>query len=81
LGVRESRPEDALVELRIVSGPDAGTVARAWRGALHIGSAPGAPLRIDDPYRVAASELAVEVEGAEDVRVRALVDGSSATLD
>lgn len=81
LVVRESRPEDALVELRIVSGPDAGTVARAWRGALHIGSAPGAPLRIDDPYRVAASELAVEVEGAEDVRVRALVDGSSATLD
>ncbi|GAA2079147.1 FtsK/SpoIIIE domain-containing protein [Pseudolysinimonas kribbensis] len=72
---------DSLVELRIVSGPDAGAVAPAWRGSITIGSAPDAGLRIDDGIRVRPIELVVDIETADAVTVRAAAETTTALLD
>ena len=77
----ETTPEDALVQLRVVSGEGAGTSVHAWRGIVTIGSSADAALRIDDRSRLAAIELVVDVAGADSVTVRPAGDATTATLD
>ncbi|MBW8816663.1 MAG: cell division protein FtsK, partial [Streptomyces sp.] len=77
----ETSPEDALVQLRIVSGEGAGTTLHAWRGLATIGSSADASLRIDDRTRLAATELIVDIAGAEAVTVRPAAAETAATLD
>lgn len=81
VAAHETRTDDSLVELRIVSGPDAGTVAPAWRGSVVIGSAPDATLRIDDAVRLGPAELVVDIETSDLVTVRAAGAGTTALLD
>jgi len=81
IGAYETTPDDALVQLRIVSGEGAGTALHAWRGIVTIGSAEDAALRIDDRFRVAATELIVEIAGADAVTVRPAGSTTDATLD
>ncbi|HXR44342.1 MAG TPA: FtsK/SpoIIIE domain-containing protein, partial [Pseudolysinimonas sp.] len=77
----ETTPEDALVQLRVVSGDGAGTTVHAWRGAVVVGSSPDATVRIDDRYRVAPVELLVQIDGADAVTVRPAGETTTATLD
>jgi len=81
LSAYETTPEDALVQLRIVSGEGAGTALHAWRGIVTIGSSADASLRIDDKFRLAAIELVVEIAGADSVTVRPAGATTGATLD
>ena len=81
LSAYETTPEDALVQFRIVSGEGAGTALHAWRGIVTIGSAADASLRIDDRFRLAATELVVEIAGADSVTVRPAGATTGATLD
>ncbi len=76
-----TNPEDALVQLRIVSGEGAGTALHAWRGIVTIGSSADAGLRIDDRFRLADIELVVDIEGADSVTVRPARAETAATLD
>jgi S-DNA-T family DNA segregation ATPase FtsK/SpoIIIE len=77
----ETTPEDALVQLRVVSGDGAGTALHAWRGITTIGSSADAALRIDDRSRLAAIELVVDIAGADSVTVRPAGAETAATLD
>ena len=81
LAAWETTPEDALVQLRIVSGSGAGTTLHAWRGLATVGSSADATLRIDDPTRLASIELVVEIAGADSVTVRPAGAETAATLD
>jgi len=77
----ETTPEDALVQLRVVSGDGAGTTLHAWRGVTTIGSSADAVLRIDDRSRPAPIELLVDIAGADSVTVRPAGASTAATLD
>jgi len=77
----ETTPEDALVQLRVVSGEGAGTTLHAWRGTTTIGSSAEAALRIDDRSRLAAIELVVDIAGADSVTVRPAGAETAASLD
>lgn len=68
-----------LVELRVVGGPDAGTVHRLGPSAAIVGSGPDAWVRIaDSALAEAALEVSVGING--DTRVRPL-KGTSAALE
>jgi len=55
------RPEPAgLVEVRVVSGPDAGGMFRLDPGVAHIGGDPGATVGIEDPS-LPATAVTIEV--------------------
>ncbi|MGH8918007.1 MAG: FtsK/SpoIIIE domain-containing protein, partial [Actinomycetes bacterium] len=64
------RPEPTgLVEMRVVSGPDAGGVFRLDPGVTHIGGDPGATVSVQDP---SLPPVAVTVEVAADATVTVL---------
>lgn len=66
------RPEpDGLVEVRVVSGPDAGGVFRLDQGVAEIGSDPAAALAVDDPsFPPVAVAVEVRVDAAATVTPR-----------
>ncbi len=70
---------DGLVELRLVSGPGAGTVARLGPGTATVGSGAGCTVRLPDPT-VPAGLLVLEVSLDGTVAV-AVTDGADALLD
>ena len=77
----ETTPDESLVELRVVSGEGAGIALHAWRGTFTIGCGADASLRIDDRFRVADTELIVDVASADSVTVRPAGAETTATLD
>ncbi|MEU1513331.1 FtsK/SpoIIIE domain-containing protein [Streptomyces sp. NPDC005811] len=65
---REAEPE-GLTELRLVSGPGAGTVFRLTPGEYDLGSAPGCRIRLAPSVPAFAARLQVRVDGTASVTV------------
>ena len=63
---------DGLIEVRVVSGPDAGGVFRLDPGVVHVGSDPDAAVAVEDPsLPPGAVEVEVRADGTCTVTPRA----------